>query len=143
MTYLTDTEYQNRTGRNVSEATSQRIKMASRLLDTRIGNLPRHTSGTYQGWKLDLDELNDYQVDIVKDWVAFMVKALFQSDDSSVAFKSIKLGRFSLSKDEDDGDIPEDLRYADTMLKDAHIINRKVNLSGQGNLLHDPNRNVY
>jgi len=126
MSYLTASEYNTYTGRSVSEALDRRLTMASKLLDTRIGVYSRQTSGDYEGYKLDLDDLFAYQVEAVKTWVAWMVAALYLNNDSPGTFQQIKLGRFSVSEEKSQSDLPDTVLWADYQLKDANLINRRI-----------------
>lgn len=126
MAYLSVTEYNAYTGRSASEANDRRLTMASKLLDTRIGIYSRQTSGTYEGYKLDLDDLFDYQVEAVKTWVAWMTAALYLNNDSPGTFQQIRLGRFSVTEESSQSDLPDSVLWADYQLKDANLINRRV-----------------
>ena len=121
--YITPEIYEELTGRDVSEASEVRIRRASRLLDSRIGMYER------DDWKLDLDELTDYQKEAVQMWVSYVVVSFAMNNDSIQVNESIKLGRFSVSARQG-GDsatvIPDQLRYADIQLKDSGLIKRNI-----------------
>ncbi len=117
--YITSSEYNDLTGGDAVDATDTRIKRASRLLDVRIGNYKRETSG----FKLDLDDVEDWQSDAVKDWVAWMVYTLVENNDSVGVNETVKLGRFSVTASKDDNElIPDSMKFADSMLKDSGLI---------------------
>ena len=121
--YIEETDYAASTGRSDAEATDVRIKRASRLLDTRIGCWTRKTSGTYLGWKLDLSDFDDYRSEAVQEWVAWMVAALFDSDDvMESGGDSIKLGKFSVSRSTMKTGMPAKLQYVDAQLVDANMV---------------------
>lgn len=129
--YIDAATYQEFTARdNASEATDVRVKTASRLLDSRVGNHVRidDSDSDYDGYKLDLDSLKSYQKEIVQSWVSWMVAALYLNGDKPSTFANIKLGRFSVTENSGDenNEIPEQVRYADMQLKDAGLINIKV-----------------
>lgn len=121
--YITAQEYSDYTGRDSSEATSARIKRASRLLDVRIGYYPDRDD-----FKLTVSDLKAYQQDAVKTWVAFMIEALVINDDSVQVNEAVSLGRFSVeARDGDDTiAIPDQVKYADMQLKDAGLIRRAI-----------------
>lgn len=121
--YITPEIYEELTGRDVSEASEVRIRRASRLLDARIGMYER------DDWKLELDELTDYQKEAVQMWVSYVVVSFAVNNDSVQVNESIKLGRFSVSArqgGESATVIPDQLRYADIQLKDSGLIKRNI-----------------
>ena len=116
--YITPIDYGNLTGGDPADATEQRIKRASRLLDVRLGNRSR-----VDGWKVDIDSLADYQSDAVKEWVAWMVFALVENSDSIEVNETVRLGRFSVTaRDTGNQLIPDALKYADSMIKDSGLV---------------------
>jgi hypothetical protein len=124
--YLTATEYENITGSDASEATENRLKRACLLLDARIGYYERDDDG----WKLDPDGLANYQSDIVKEWVAWMVAFLALNNDQAPSAASVSLGRFSVTEHGQQGKIiPEQLGLVDAMLDDSGLVNRRTTLT--------------
>lgn len=119
MSYLEASEYEGYTGRDESEAEDYRINMASRLLDARIGN---HRYEEDSEFKLDIDGLPKYQQEAVKNWVAWMVAGLEENNDSIESTDNLTLGRFSVSKNEDSTTMPDQLKYADQILKTTGVI---------------------
>jgi hypothetical protein len=130
MAYIDAARYNAITGRTTTEASDQRLLMASRLLDSRVGNYVRIDDDTnaYDGFKLDLDTLRAYQKEAVEHWVAWMVAALFIGGDAPNTFQNIKLGRFSITENasQQDKTLPNLVEFADIQLKDAKIINTHV-----------------
>lgn len=124
--YLTAEEYNEITGRDADEATDRLIKKACQLLDYRIGYYEREDDG----WKLDLDDLEDYQSDAVKSWVAWLVADLVDLKDRPSA-GSIKLGRFQMSVPEDSPEVLQELVLADAVLVSAKMVNRKAWVSAR------------
>lgn len=128
MSYITAAEYNQETGRPQAEATDYRLKMASKLLDSRIGLWPEPESGEF---KLDLSgsELTGRQIAAVKSWTAWMVAALVDNDDSIQVNESIKLGSFSVTaRDGKNELIPDQLQFADQILVDSRMIRRRVRI---------------
>jgi hypothetical protein len=127
--YITLDEYNQITNRPITDATESRIRRASFLLDSRIGNY----ACAYDGWKLDLDNsdsVTEHQAKIVKEWVAFMIAFLVDNNDSAPSRGSVKLGRFSATEDgEASKVIPEALIYSDIILAGSGLIKRKVQLT--------------
>lgn len=107
----------------VKVVTEVRIRRASRLLDYRIGNHERKDN-----YKLDLDELSEYQRESVEMWVCYMVKALFDNNDSVQVNQTIRLGRFQATQQQGNTVIPDGLKYADMQLKDSGMIRRDVKI---------------
>ena len=122
MSYITANEYNDITGGLASDATDQRIKRSSRLLDARIGNHKYESE-----FKLDVDSLPVYQKEAVKEWVAWVLFALVKNNDSIEVNESVKLGRFSVTKrDGKNEQIPDSLVYADSVLKSSGIVKTGV-----------------
>jgi hypothetical protein len=121
--YLTADEYEALTERPKTEATPARLDLASRMLDSRIGFRNRQVSGVYEGYKLDLGNLDAYEADAARRWVAAMVGSLADSGDRPPTGESIKLGRFSVSGGKDTAGLPSAMRYADFVLVDAGLVN--------------------
>lgn len=122
--YITSIEYAQLTGKDASEATDNRITMASTLLDSRIGNYPFNSDG----YKLDVDELVTVQSRAVKLWVSQMVSYLYDNDDETPDSENISLGRFSVSGQSSQL-LPQSMRYADTLLINSGLVKRGVRLS--------------
>src|SRR5690554_4123348 len=119
--YITCEQYEQITGHDPYEATDARIKRSSRLLDARIGNHPRGD------WKLDMDSLESFQQDAVKEWVSWMVFSLVENGDSVQVNETVRLGRFSATaREQADEYMPDELIYADQQLKDSGLIRRGV-----------------
>jgi len=153
MAYITSSEYAALTGRDSSEATSIRINISSRLLDSRIGNY-----GIYEnGWKIDTSsstwyvtsifltddrefinvsntnyriEVTTGQKDAIKIWIAGMITELFNSDDMASNEDNLKLGRFSVTKSKNSSGtiLPQSMGYHDSILISSGIIERRVGL---------------
>lgn len=136
--YITAIEYKSFTGRPRSEATKVRIRIASKLLDSRIGN-----HGTYDnGWKIDKDddtwyvdetiELSHDQKIAVKMWVAVMISCLVDNDNKPVTNKNVKLGRFSVGNSGGNNIfnqvLPEEMNYHDSILISSGIIKRSIDI---------------
>lgn len=136
MAYITASEYIEFTGRDSSEATTIRLNVASKLLDSRIGNY-----GTYSdGWKINtndstwyvnnFDALTTEQKVAIKMWVAEMVKNLYLNGDSAASNNNLKLGRFSVSKyassSKSSSLLPEQMGYIDNLLVSSGLINRRI-----------------
>ena len=134
MAYITATEYNSLTGKDASQATSNRLYMASKLLDSRIGNYPIFEDGwkITSEWKVDMDGLNltlhTSKIEAVKRWVAAMVSYLFENGDKPPSTGSgVKLGRFSVSGTSSSStSVPDELSYIDSILVSSGIINLKV-----------------
>ena len=137
--YITSTEYNSYTGRPATEATTVRIRIASKLLDSRIGN-----HGTYDnGWKIDKNDditwkVDDYyelthdQMIAVKMWVSAMVSCLYDNDDKPITNKNVKLGRFSVGNAGGmsvfNQVLPEEMNYHDSILISSGIIRREIDI---------------
>ena len=126
MPYLTDLEYNQMMDRPQAEATAARIRRASMLLDTRIGN---YVPDEKTGMKLDVENLPAHQSSAVKEWVAQMVAYLFDNGDSAPSAASITLGRFSVTEHGQQGRIlPESLGFADALLISSGLVQRGVRM---------------
>ena len=134
--YLTAEEYEEITGKPEEEATEQRLKYASQLLDSRIGDRFRKRGLPYpfedqfrypqdQEFTLEMDRLYTYQKDAVKSWVAWMVSYLAENNDQAPSTASVSLGRFSVTHSEQ-SIIPESMRMADAVLASSGLVSRKV-----------------
>jgi hypothetical protein len=135
--YLTASEYASLTGRSSTEATSIRINIACRLLDSRIGNY-----GTYNtGWKINNSSSTWYvnfstaltadQKEAIKLWIAGMITYLFLNDNNiSSPAKNIKLGRFSVGKTNASTSklLPDEMNQFDIILVSSGIINRGIGI---------------
>ena len=122
--YIEKADYASITGRSDTEATDPRIKRASRLLDSRIGVWTRKTSGTYVGWKLDLSDFDAYRSEAVTEWVAWVVAALFDSNDQmDPGGESVRLGKFQVNRSVvSKTGLPAKLQFADSQLVDANMV---------------------
>ena len=133
--YITSTEYNAITGRLIGEATSARLLRASQLLDARIG--VRYAYDETTGRKLDLTTLPLHKTNAVKAWVAWMVAALAINADSPAVNESVTLGRFTLQAQNTGSrqpiTLPDEVVWADEVLRDVSLINRSVSVSGRGN----------
>lgn len=140
--YLTASEYATLTGNNSSEATTERIYIACKMLDSRIGNYGVNTT---TGWKIDDSNTTWYlnqnivvtqdQKQAVQLWVSGMIKHLTdQGSNLSTSGDSVKLGRFSVAKSKNNGNkiLPDTMNYHDSILISSGIINRNVSLSVRG-----------
>ena len=123
MAYISTAEYAQLTGGQEVDATAERLASASRLLDMRIGSWVRRTSGTYDGYKIDLDDsaFNAFQVEAIKRWTAWMLKYLVDNNDQIVGAKSVTLGRFKVEESGDDNALRE-MALSDSMLVDAEMV---------------------
>ena len=124
--YLTSNEYSEITGRLEAEATKQRIKLASMLLDARIGNYIHNSDG----WKLDLTTLENFKSNAVKQWVAYMIAYLFDNNDEAPVSSSVTLGRFSagMGSERKQAVLPEQLNFADSVLISSGLVIRGVDV---------------
>lgn len=153
MGYITSSEYAALTGRDSSEASAIRINLASKLLDSRIGNY-----GIYQsGWKIDTssstwyvspiflpddrefvnvsntsykNEVTTGQKEAIQIWVAGMITELYNSDNVASTEDNLKLGRFSVSKSKNSSSaiLPQSMGYHDSILISSGIVERRVGL---------------
>lgn len=137
--YITANEYNTLTGRSASEATTIRLTIACKMLDSRIGNYPVNDDG----YKIDSDDwyvmykgqyqtLHQSKIDAVKMWVAFMVSYLTDNNNNPPSTaNNLKLGRFSVGKTSSSNNytsLPNELGFADSILVSSGIINRKVGM---------------
>lgn len=121
--YITADEYEQITSRPKEEATEQRIRYASHLLDARIGP-PLAVNGEF---KLDLSSLNAQKRFAVMNWVAWMVSYLADHNDTFESFTSISLGRYSETKGSGGNEaLPSQIRLADHILVGSGLVNRRV-----------------
>jgi len=137
--YITDVEYKSFTDRPKSEATKVRIRIASKMLDSRIGN-----HGVYDdGWKINNSDDDDWYVDnnielshdqviAVKMWVAGMISCLYDNDNKPVTNKNVKLGRFSVGNSGGSNIfnqvLPEEMKYHDSILISSGLIKRAIDI---------------
>lgn len=139
--YITSNEYNTYTGRAASEATTLRITIACKLLDTRIGNYPINEDGykindDFQVWNCGvLETLHESKQEAVKIWCAKMVSFLYDNNDAppSIQADNIKLGRFSVggktsTSGQQTGLLPSELAYVDSILVSSGIIKRGVKI---------------
>lgn len=125
--YITAQEYMAITGRDESEAIAGRLKIATQLLDARIG--PR-SRDIITGLKLAVADLPAHQQDAVKTWCAQMVAFLVDNDDKAPSTKSLQLGRFSVTEHgQREQVIPEEIAFADSILATSGLITRAVSMS--------------
>ena len=151
--YITVTEYNTLTGRPAAEATTERLMIACKLLDARIGNYTINAdgyklfkSGSY--WYASNPNLENYyncccinglyyiklsnaKIDAVKLWTAKMISYLTDNNNNPPSSqKNIKLGRFSIGNNAgaatSNNLIPDEMGYADSILITSGIINRKI-----------------
>ena len=153
MGYITSSEYAALTGRDSSEASLIRINIASKLLDSRIGNYGIYQNGqkidtTSSTWYVspiflpdDREFVNDsntnYKVAVttgqkeaIKIWVSGMITELYNSGNSSSTEDNLKLGRFSVSKSKNSNGaiLPQSMGYHDSILISSGIIEKRVGL---------------
>lgn len=134
--YITSTEYNTLTGRPSSEATTVRLTISCKILDSRIGNYPINDDGykintinwtvMYKG---QYQILHQNKIDAVKLWVATMVSYLTDNNNKPPsAANNLKLGRFSVGKSSSSNNskLPGELSYADSILISSGIVNLKV-----------------
>ncbi|HQD86974.1 MAG TPA: hypothetical protein PK822_08730 [Bacillota bacterium] len=125
--YITPEEYEEITGRDKEEAIPGRIKIATQLLDARIG--PRERD-IFTGLKLDLATLPVHQKEAVKTWCAHMIAYLVDNGDKAPTTESLTLGRFSVTQHgQKETLVPEELGFADSILVSSGLINRKVKMT--------------
>lgn len=133
--YITPAEYSEITGREPSQATEARLRRASSLLDSRIG--VRYTYDETTGRKLDLTAQTVARAEAVKSWVAWMVLALHDNDDSPAVNDSVTLGRFTVQSQSTGSrarvTLPDEVVWADEVLVDVGIVDLRVRISGRGN----------
>jgi hypothetical protein len=135
--YINASDYSFLTGRDGSEATVMRIKLACKLFDSRIGN---HGT-TSDGWKIDdsantwyIDQytaLTEEQKEAIKIWVAKMIEILYVNGDSPAGVKNVKLGRFSVGNTADSSNqiLSNEMGYYDSILVSSGLINRNVRMT--------------
>jgi hypothetical protein len=134
--YITSSEYANLTGRNSSEATTERINIACKLLDSRIGNYGTNSSGwkindNSSIWYVDVNTaLTQDQKDAIKLWVSGMITALYNNSNMSQNSNNVRLGRFSVSKGYNSSQniLPDSMGFHDSILVSSGIINRRIDL---------------
>jgi hypothetical protein len=135
MGYITAIEYNTLTGRPVAEATTIRINLASKLLDSRLGDYPLHTDGNKidSSWRMYIRgyrvPINQAKRDAVKMWVAEMIAYLTDNNNKPAGIKNVTLGRFSVGNSNISslsGGLPNELGYVDNILKDSGIINLRM-----------------
>lgn len=125
--YITDAEYHEITGRDASEAIAGRIKLATQLLDARIG--PRERD-IMTGLKLDVDTLPVHQKDAVKAWCAHMIAYLVDNGDKAPTTETLSLGRFSVTEHgQKETLVPEEVAFADAILASSGLITRAVKMA--------------
>ena len=124
--YITEAEYTQLTGRDgEQEAVEHRIRMASTLLDARIGQYVYLPSG----WKLDVATLPEHKASAVKSWTAQMVALLFDNNDHPPKTETVRLGRFSVTEHGQTGQsLQEQMLYVDSVLVSARMVKRQVRL---------------
>jgi len=140
--YVTSSEYLTITGRPASEATSIRINISSKLLDSRIGNYPIYDD---TGFKIKVNndkfyvfgcgidtEIHISKKQAVQQWVCQMISFLTDNGDKPPSQgDNIKLGRFSVGKSgasNTNSLLPDSMSYVDSLLISSGIINRKVKI---------------
>lgn len=138
--YISAEKYAFLSGRDGSEATLMRIKLACKMLDSRLGN-----HGTYDdGYKIDSSDndtwyIDDYteltaeQKEAVEMWVAKMIQVLYENGDSPSTSKNVKLGRFSVgnASTSSNSNLPSEMGYFDSILVSTGLINRNIRLVGR------------
>lgn len=140
--YVTSNEYLSITGRPASDATSIRINIASKLLDSRIGNYPIYDSTGFKikvsnnkfyifGCGIDT-EIHISKKQAVQQWVCQMISYLKDNNDKPPSQSdNVKLGRFSVGKSgaaSKNTLIPDEMSFVDSILISSGIINRKVKM---------------
>jgi hypothetical protein len=153
MAYITSSEYATLTGRDSSEATTIRIRLASKLLDDRIGNYGIYKSGykidtSKSTWYVSPCLLSDdynyvnvsntnYKIEVtigqkeaIQLWIASMITELFNSNNTPNSQDNLRLGRFSVSKSKNStgSKLPESMGYVDSILISSGIIEKRVGL---------------
>lgn len=136
--YITSIEYKSFTDRPSAEATKVRIRIASKLLDSRIGNY-----GTYSdGWKIDnsddtwyvndTEQVTHDQKIAIQMWVSVMIGCLYDNDNKPATNKNVKLGRFSVGNSGGSNIfnkvLPEEMAYHDSILISSGIIRRAIDI---------------
>jgi hypothetical protein len=139
--YITSTEYNTYTDRPAIEATPLRIKISSKLLDSRIGNYPIGSNGykitenfqVYCNCNCNsiLTTLHQSKIDAVKMWVSTMVSYLYDNNNNppSGQADNIKLGRFNISgtaPNIPNNYLSSEMQYVDSILISSGLIKRSV-----------------
>lgn len=125
--YITPEEYAEITNRDATEAIPGRIKIATQLLDARIGPWERDI---ITGLKLDVANLPAHQRDAVKAWCAEMIAYLADNGDKAPTTETITLGRFSVTEHgQKTSLVPEEMWFVDSILVSSGLINRKVKMT--------------
>ncbi len=134
--YLTPTEYNTYTERPASEATNLLIKLACKLLDSRIGNYKIYSNGykikELSNWYVNNTVVvTEGQKEAIKMWVASMIQEMVTSGTTPNNSKSVKLGRFSTQKGNNAGNsiLPDSMGFVDSILISSGIINREIKSS--------------
>lgn len=126
--YIENSRFQDITDRT-DDATEGQLQRASMLLDVRCG-LPNHVSYSQKDdlLLLDYDNLNARRKEAVAQWVAWMTASLIDNDNSVHSVEeSITLGRFSVTEGSDENELmPDELRYADEMVRGYNLVRRGV-----------------
>ena len=123
--YLTAAEDATITGRSEDQATTQRIKQSCMLLDARLGMRTREDNG----WKVDMTDVEDYQSEAIKQWVAYMILYLFDNSDTAPSTSNLTLGKFSVSGNtEGIQGIPNALSFVDSILVSSELIRTEVKM---------------
>lgn len=134
--YITASEYSFLTNRDANEATGMRIKLASKLLDARIGNHYINTDGykidtSSSTWQIDENNITQIEKDAVQMWMAKVIEYLYQNGDSPEENKNVKLGRFSVgnSSTSTGSNLPDAIKLYDSILVSSGIVNRNISLN--------------
>lgn len=126
--YIDANRYNEITDDDASNASDQRLKRASMLLDVRCG-LDNYATSDQDNdlLLLDYDNLNARKKEAVDQWVAWFVKALVDNNDSVSISESITLGRFSVDPGENENELfPDQIKYADQMVVSYGLVRRDV-----------------
>ena len=128
MSYITDAQYSEITGRDQSEAMAHRIERASLLLDARTGkDRFAKSADDDKEFLINKDKLNARQVKAVEQWTAWMVATFAQTGDSVQVVESVRLGRFQQSGDKRETKlISDDMLFADQLLISTGMIRRDI-----------------
>lgn len=136
--YITANGYNLLTGRPTTECTTIRLRIACKLLDSRIGNYPANQDGykiNTNNWSIMIygqyQILHQSKIDAVKLWVATMISYLTDNNNNPpTVANNLKLGRFSVGKNtpSNSTNMPGELGFADDILISSGIINRKVGI---------------
>jgi hypothetical protein len=125
--YIDNDRYKQITDRT-DDAEDLTLQRASMLLDNRCG-LDNHATSDQDDDLLliDYDNLNARQTEAVDQWVAWMTASLIDNDGSVDSMETISLGRFSVEESDDHNEyIPDQLKYADVMIKKYGLIRRDI-----------------